>query len=105
MAKKSGIRISAKMMGGETLVKVLMKHPMESGSRKDKKTGDFIPAHFIEQITCESAGKVCFSGDLSGGVSANPYISFKFKGKKGDMVKVSWTDNKGASASGEAKIK
>ncbi len=102
---KSSIRISAKMIGGETLVKVLMKHPMESGSRKDKATGGLIPAHFIQTITCESAGKVCFSGDLSGGVSANPYVSFKFKGTKGDTVKVTWVDSKGATESGETKIK
>jgi len=82
-----------------------MKHPMESGSRKDKATGGLIPAHFIQKITCESAGKVVFSGDMSGGVSANPYISFKFKGNKGDMVKVSWTDTKGTTESGETKIK
>ena len=38
-------------------------------------------------------------------VSKNPYLSFKFKGAaKGDTVKVSWSDNKGESASGEAKV-
>ncbi len=102
---KSGIRISAKNINNETLVKVLMKHPMESGSRKNKATGELIPAHFIEPFVCESAGNVCFSATLSGGISANPYLSFKFKGNKGDAVKVSWSDNKGASAAGETKIK
>ncbi len=102
---KSSIRISAKTINNQTLVKVLMKHPMESGARKDKATGGLIPAHFIQSITCESAGKVRFSGDLSGGVSANPYISFKFNGNRGDTVKVTWTDTKGISESGETKIK
>lgn len=105
MAKKSGIRISAKNINNETLVKVIMKHPMESGSRKDKATGNLIPAHFIQSFVCESAGKVRFSADLSGGISVNPYISFKFKGNKGDAVKISWVDNKGDTATGETKIK
>lgn len=104
-AKKSGIRISAKNINNETLVKVLMRHPMETGAKKDKKTGEVIPSHFIQEVTAESGGKTCFSALLSGGISANPYISFKFKGNKGDAVKVTWVDNKGGSDSGEAKIK
>lgn len=104
-ANKSGIRISAKNINNETLVKVLMRHPMENGARKDKKTGEYIPAHFIQEVACESAGKTCFSALLSGSVSANPYISFKFKGNKGDTVKVTWVDNQGGTQTGEAKIK
>ncbi len=104
-ANKSSIRISAKNINNETLVKVLMRHPMETGARKDKKTGKTIPAHFIQEVTCESSGKTRFSALLSGGISANPYISFKFNGNKGDIVKISWVDNQGGTESGEAKIK
>ncbi len=103
MAKS--IRISAKIINNETLVKVLMKHPMESGSRKDKATGGLIPAHFIKDFKCESGGKVVFSAHLSGGVSANPYVSFKFNGNKGDPVKITWVDSKGTTETGETKIK
>ncbi len=102
---KSSIRISAKTINNETLVKALMKHEMESGNRTNKATGKKIPAFFISQLTAESAGKVVFSADLSGGVSTNPYVSFKFNGNKGDMVKITWVDTKGATDSAEAKIK
>ncbi|MGD8999350.1 MAG: thiosulfate oxidation carrier complex protein SoxZ, partial [Granulosicoccaceae bacterium] len=35
-----------------------------------------------------------------------PYLSFKFTGgAKGDSIKISWVDNKGESASQEAKIR
>ncbi len=104
-ANKSSIRISAKNINNETLVRVVMPHPMENGSRKDKKTGKEIPAHFIQEVTCESAGKTCFSALMSGGVSSNPYLSFRFKGKKGDMVKITWVDNKGGTETNEAAIK
>jgi sulfur-oxidizing protein SoxZ len=41
----------------------------------------------------------------SGGVSKNPYLSFKFKGgAAGDTVTLSWRDNTGESDSVEAKI-
>jgi sulfur-oxidizing protein SoxZ len=104
-AKKSGIKFSAKHINDEARVKVIMPHPMENGARKDKKTGEVIPAHFIKEVTVESGGKVRFSALLSGGISANPFLSFKFKGNKGDMVKVTWVDSKGETETGEAKIK
>ena len=103
MAKKS-IKIRAKMKGDEVTVKALMTHPMETGARKDSK-GELIPAHFIQEVVCESGGKTRMTANWSGGVSKNPYLSFKFKGaNKGDTVKLSWVDNKGATDSTEAKI-
>ncbi|VAX04518.1 Sulfur oxidation protein SoxZ, partial [hydrothermal vent metagenome] len=38
-------------------------------------------------------------------VSKNPYLSFKFKGAaKGDTITISWNDNKGESATADAKV-
>ena len=104
MANKS-IKIRAKLKNDVTTVKALMTHPMETGARKDKETGEPIPAHFIQEVTCMSGGKTLLSADWSGGVSKNPYLSFKFKGgKKGDQLTLKWVDNKGNSDSAEAKI-
>ena len=104
MAKKS-IKIRAKLKGDTVTLKALMTHPMETGSRKDSKTGELIPAHFIQEVTCESDGKKLLTADWSGGVSKNPYLSFKFKGgNKGDELTLSWVDNKGNSDSATAKI-
>jgi sulfur-oxidizing protein SoxZ len=105
MAKKS-IRIRAKMKGDVTEVKALMSHSMETGLRKDKKTGKKIPAHFIKEVMCDHNGKQVLLANWSVAVSKNPYLSFKFKGAaKGDSVKISWNDNTGKSDSAEAKIK
>jgi len=105
MAKKS-IRIRAKMKGDVTEVKALMSHSMETGLRKDKKTGKKIPAHFIQEVMCDHNGKSVMVANWSVAVSKNPYLSFKFKGAaKGDSVKISWADNTGKSDSAEAKIK
>jgi sulfur-oxidizing protein SoxZ len=103
MANK--MRVRAKMKGDETEVKALISHPMETGQRKDKKTGELIPAHFIEEITCEHNGTVVMTALWSGGVSKDPYLSFRFKGAAaGDKVKLSWKDNKGESDSLEVAI-
>lgn len=105
MASKS-IRIRASLKGDVTEVKALMSHPMETGLRKDKKTGKKIPAHFIQEVTAEHKGKSVMVAQWGVAVSKNPYLSFKFKGgAAGDKVTISWVDNTGKSASGETTIK
>ena len=105
MAKKS-IKVRAKEKGGVTTVKCLISHPMETGLRKDKKTGKEIPAHFVQEVVAEHNGNAVMAAQWSGAISKNPYLSFKFSGgAKGDALKVSWTDNKGGGDSIESKIK
>jgi len=100
----NSIKIRAKLKDGVTTVKALMTHPMETGSRKDKD-GKTIPAHFIQEVSCEAGGKTLLTAFWSGGVSKNPYLSFKFTGgNAGDTLKLSWLDNLGENASEEATI-
>mgnify|MGYP002712026443 FL=1 len=101
----ASIKARAKMSDGVTTVKALVKHPMETGQRKDKKTGKLIPAHFIQEVTCEHNGNTVMTALWGAAVSKNPYLSFKFTGAKaGDVLKISWVDNKGESDSTEAKV-
>lgn len=100
------IKIRASERNGVVVVKALMAHPMETGQRKDKKTGKKIPAHYIQEVTAEHEGKVVLTAHWGPAISKNPYISFKFTGgKKGEKVKLSWKDNKGQSDSREAVIR
>ena len=102
----SSIRARAQMKGDVTTVKALITHPMETGLRKDKKTGKAIPAEFIQEVVCESGGKTVLNAQWGSAISKNPFISFKFSGaKSGDSIKVSWVDNKGNSDSLESTIK
>ena len=105
MAKKK-IKIRAKSGGdGMVTVKTLMTHPMETGQRKNKKTGKMIPAHYIDEVTCSHNGAEVMTAYLGPAVSKNPYMAFEIKdGKKGDTVTISWKDNKGEAASAEATI-
>lgn len=96
MAKPMKMRAS--MSGDAADVKVLMNHIMETGLRKDAKTGKLIPAHFINEVSATVNGKPVLDAQWGGGVSKNPYLGFKVKGAKaGDKVTVSWKDNKGES--------
>jgi sulfur-oxidizing protein SoxZ len=42
---------------------------------------------------------------MSGFMSENPLVKFKFKGKKGDKVTFTTTDNENKTESGTKKIK
>jgi len=104
MASKT-IKIRARAKGNAVTVKALIKHPMETGLRKDKKTGKKIPAHFIQEVTCKADGKQVLLAEWGPAISKNPYLSFTFDGTKGQTVVLSWADNKGQSDSAEVKVK
>ncbi|HUW28030.1 MAG TPA: thiosulfate oxidation carrier complex protein SoxZ [Sulfuriferula sp.] len=92
------MKMRASVSGDVADIKVLMNHPMETGLRKDAKTGQLIPAHFIDEVHATVNGKPVLDAQWGGGVSKNPYLGFKVKGAKaGDKVEVSWKDNKGES--------
>ncbi len=100
------IRIRASAQGGVTTVKALITHPMETGQRKDKKTGQKIPAHFIQELTAEHNGNNVVTALWGTAVSKNPYVSFQFEGgKPGDTVTLAWVDNKGEKDSKQVKIR
>ncbi|MCA1414324.1 thiosulfate oxidation carrier complex protein SoxZ [Bradyrhizobium sp. NBAIM20] len=100
----SSIRVRATSTGDITEVQTLIQHPMDTGLVKDSK-GELIPAHFIQQLKFECDGKDVFVADWGTAVSKDPYVKFSFKGaKKGDELKISWTDNKGGSDTITAKI-
>jgi sulfur-oxidizing protein SoxZ len=99
------IKVRAKLAGDVTTVKALVSHPMETGIVKDKKTGQIIPAHFIQEVVCEHNGNVVMTALWGPAISKNPYLSFRFKGAKvGDTLKMRWVDNKGGSDAEETVI-
>jgi sulfur-oxidizing protein SoxZ len=99
------MRIRAKMEGDVADIKVLINHPMETGTRKDAKTGKLIPAHYIQDISATINGKTVLTATWGTGISKNPLIGFKVKGPKaGDKFSISWVDNTGDKRTDEATI-
>ena len=100
----SSIRVRAIANGGITEVQTLIQHPMDSGFIKDEND-QFIPAHFIQELTFEHNGRKVFVADWGTAVAKDPYVKFSFKGgNKGDDLKVGWIDNKGATDTTTVKI-
>ena len=93
------IKLKPKSRKGIIDIKALLKHPMETGTRKNKKTGKVYPANYITDLTVAVNGKTVVSGIIGASVSKNPYFRFKAPGNKGDTVSLSYNDIKGKSGS------
>ena len=100
----STIRVRATANDDITEAQAPIQHPMDSGFVKDAQ-GQIIPPHFIQQLTFEHNGKAVCLANWGAAVSKDPYVKFSFKGaSKGDDLKISWVDNKGATDTTTAKI-
>ncbi len=99
------IKLRAKAIQGSVMVKALINHPMETGLRKDSKTGKLIAAHHIQQLMVKVGEKPVLDAHWGGAVSKNPYLSFKYDGMPDEVLTLSWVDNQGNSDSASATVK
>ncbi|GKT11704.1 MAG: sulfur-oxidizing protein SoxZ [Thiomicrorhabdus sp.] len=99
------IRMRGKSKDGIAVVKALVKHPMESGVRMNKKTNKPYPAKFIDNVEITVNGTKAVDAQWSGAVSANPYVAVKVKAESGDEIVISLTDNTGDKGSKKLKLK
>ena len=74
-------------------VKTLAEHEMESGVRRDEKTGVIYPRLIIYKVTARYNGKVVFKANWFSGVSANPYLAFYFRADKSGLIEIEWEDD------------
>ncbi len=100
------VKVPAQAKAGEAFtIKTLINHPMESGQRKDKKTGQKIPREIINRFTCDFNGKNVIDMKLEPAVSANPYIEFEAKVDASGEFTFTWHDDNGAVYSTKNSIK
>ena len=98
-------RIRARLKDGIATVKVLLRHPMETGARKHPVSGELVPRHFIREVVCEHNGTAVLTLDWGWGVAADPYLSFDLMdAKAGDSVVVRYVDNKGETGALTAQV-
>ncbi len=103
---KPRIKVPKMAKVGEIVeIKSMISHKMESGRRKDKKTGKVIPRKIINALKVTFNGKLVFSASLHPSVSANPYFAFDFKVPgSGDMV-FEWTEDGGKVITAKKSLK
>lgn len=92
-------KIRAKLKDGGIFVRALIRHPMETGSRKHPVSGEILPRNYIREVVCEHNGKPVLTLDWGWGISSDPYLAFQIKsGAPGDKVTLRWIDDREQSA-------
>lgn len=96
-ATKSMIKIKPNKYKNGDVVKVsfMVMHPMETGLRKDKKTGQIVPEDYIKSVKFEYNGKVFTNMNVWETLSVNPVLTTYMKVDGAGELKVTFTDNKG----------
>jgi len=98
------ISIPSRVARGEPFeVRILIRHPMETGYRTDD-VGKSIPRNVIRTFTCRYDGTVVFSARLSSGIAANPYLRFFVTATKSGQLAFDWVDDSGARSSDQAAV-
>jgi len=108
MAKrKSLIKIKPKKykVGDTVKVDFIVIHPMDTGMRKDKKTGKIIPAHYINDVQFFYNDQLVTKMIVWESVSTNPYFSINMKITDRGVIKVVYKDNQGEVHEKTKKVK
>lgn len=90
--------------GDVVTIKTLISHTMETGLRKNKKTGKIIPRRIINKFEAKFDGVEVFTVDLDTAISANPYFQFTMKAIKSGEFEFIWTDDNGETYSKKSKL-
>jgi len=88
----ANMKIKAKEKDGVVGVKAMFTSLMADKEEAEKKK---ITAEFITQIVAKNNGAVVFEVTTSGFMSENPLFKFSYKGKVGDKLEITTTDNSG----------
>ena len=101
MAKKK-MKIKAKEKKGIVKVKAMFTSLMADKEESVKKG---IKPEYIKYIVAKVNDVIVYEVTMSGFMSENPLVKFKFKGKKGDKIVFTTIDNNDKTQTGKNKIK
>lgn len=108
MAKKNikpRVRVPKTLKKGEVFeVKTLVTHVMETGRRKDKDSGQFLPRDILNGLTVTYGGKEVLKSVWHPGLSPNPYTAFYVTADKSGPMVLTWTDDAGETYTKEVAI-
>ena len=89
--------------GEVVIVRTIVTHVMETGFRKDAD-GKVVPKQIIDKFDCTLNGKPVISWTLGTGISANPYLEFRFKAEEAGELKMIWTGDDGTKIEASEKF-
>jgi sulfur-oxidizing protein SoxZ len=102
--KPARIAVPETARSGEIIeVKTLIRHPMETGYRRDH-LGQPIPRDIIIKFTVTYNGTQVFAADLSQGIAANPFIAFTTVAMETGEFVATWSDLAGRETVARTRI-
>ena len=104
MATGPYVKIPRSAKAGEIIaVKAKLKHPMETGWRKNS-SGQTLPRNRIHKFVCTFNGAEVFRAELHSGISADPYLMFPAKVTESGTFGFVWFEDGGREFVTSAKI-
>lgn len=100
----SRINVPSQVRRGQPFeVRVLIRHPMETGYRTDD-VGKSIPRNVIREFACRYNGDTVFAARLSSGIAANPYLRFFVTARESGELTFEWVDDSGVRGTDRVSI-
>ncbi len=99
------VRVPRRISKGQVFkVQMVITHPMETGFRKDKKTGKVIPAHYITKVEFYFNNQKVTALHTGAAVSKNPYFAIKMRANESGTLTIKYEDNKGGKWEKSVKV-
>ena len=89
------IAAPAQATAGEIIqLKVLIRHPMETGYRRDLY-GKQIPRDILKRFECRYNDETVFAAELFPAVAADPFLTFYTRATESGVLEFRWIDQNG----------
>ena len=103
---ENSIKARTRIHDSVATVRIIIRHPMDTGFETDPESGKPIPPHYINNVSVFHEDRLVLQCDWSRAVSRNPYLSFEFAGARAeDRLRITWEDNLGESDTAEFRIR
>jgi tetratricopeptide (TPR) repeat protein len=64
-----------------------------------------VPPHYIREFIVSRNRRIVMEAYRGKSILRNPYLAFEIPGRKGDLITISWLDDRGNSESATAKVR
>lgn len=98
------IRLRAQATPEGALVRVQMRHDMETGQRRNER-GERVPLRHIRTVTVWLDDAVVLRAQWGPGVARDPFMQLLLPtAKAGDTVRLRWEDTQGDNRTAETRV-
>ena len=99
------IKVQEKAAVGDVVeIRAYISHVMETGLRRDPKSGQPVPRSIINSCSAQFNGIEFFRLQLHPGMAANPFVQFTLRVPGSGELEVSFVEDGGATVTESAKI-